>query len=223
MSVFDRIEPHEVTVFHLSHNDLDGYGAQHVTGHVFPRIHYFNVGDYRRVVDAFREMVSASFEMADNSRILYLITDIGFSLDDARAVDRVMRSRPSGCMSATLIARDHHGTSHEAAKHFAWCHVDTTQCSTLDTFRWLAQWMPSAVHPPLMVFADIVDAIGKLSLRARDSIDVSALAKMYFHGGGHPNAAGGHIKSPEPLRSAAQAASLLAGCMGGFVSELIKQ
>ncbi len=40
-----------------------------------------------------------------------------------------------------------------------------------------------------------VNARGNVSLRANNACDVSAIAKRYFNGGGHPNASGGKIEN----------------------------
>jgi oligoribonuclease NrnB/cAMP/cGMP phosphodiesterase (DHH superfamily) len=48
-------------------------------------------------------------------------------------------------------------------------------------------------HPEYAFFIDVSHR-GSVSIRGHDIIDVSAFAKKFFDGGGHPNASGGKIK-----------------------------
>ncbi len=48
----------------------------------------------------------------------------------------------------------------------------------------------------LSAFAKVQDKVVKLSFRSKGNIDVNQLARTYFNGGGHVNAAGGMMEEP---------------------------
>ena len=70
-------------VHHLSHIDLDGYGAQFVGKEFFKNIVFYNANYGREVEVRLRDMLS-KIKSAENTSFLILITDLNLTLNEAK-------------------------------------------------------------------------------------------------------------------------------------------
>jgi len=115
-------------MFHLSHTDLDGYGAQIVTLKTFGEncMRFFN-SNYGKKIDENFELIYKDITKDD----MLLITDLNLTMEQATAVDT--KSKEIGF---TLLLIDHHGTGKPAAEKFEWYNLDTTKCATMLTLEY---------------------------------------------------------------------------------------
>ena len=66
-------------VLHLSHIDLDGYGAQYVAKHFFDDITFFNANYGKEIMVRLEEM----FKILTRDKTLFLITDLNLTLQES--------------------------------------------------------------------------------------------------------------------------------------------
>ena len=69
-----------MAIFHLSHTDLDGYGAQFVTNFYFDNIKFFNSNYGKEINEKFAQILNLIDTEFANETNLILITDLNLTL-----------------------------------------------------------------------------------------------------------------------------------------------
>lgn len=117
-------------VLHLSHIDLDGYGAQYIAKHFFSDISFFNANYGKEIMVRLDEMLSA----LSKGKTLFLITDLNLSLQEASYIqERICELKIQG-YDVELKLLDHHISGAESAEKFHWYFLDTTRSACKITF-----------------------------------------------------------------------------------------
>jgi oligoribonuclease NrnB/cAMP/cGMP phosphodiesterase (DHH superfamily) len=118
-------------LFHLSHNDLDGYGSQLVTAKAaemnvlnVDEIVYFNT-NYGKEIDQNFELILKDIKSFDS----LLITDINLSEDQASFINEKQKE-----IGFDLMLLDHHETGKNNTI-YPWYYLDTTKCGTKITYE----------------------------------------------------------------------------------------
>ncbi|WP_345969725.1 MULTISPECIES: phosphoesterase [Sulfurimonas] len=140
-----------MTIYHLSHIDLDGYSCQLVMQHTPHTMHFYNANYGEEVPERLRQIVEA---IAHESEAMILVTDLNLTPDESRWLDaEVKRFNESG-KNVTLQLLDHHGSGKESAARYAWYTLDTDRSATKITYEfakehgWLQEepaWMEAYV------------------------------------------------------------------------------
>lgn len=134
MQISDRI-------FHISHNDLDGYGSQFIVSRIFYNVAYFN-SDYKDIdytINQAIKQIKMEILAAKPPKLL-LITDVNLTLESAESLNKKIKGLP---VKVDLKLIDHHATGKDCVKKFDWYHVDTTCCAARLTYQWLKPWLNS--------------------------------------------------------------------------------
>lgn len=118
-------------ILHLSHTDLDGYGAQYVTSYFFDDIEYFN-GNYGKEVALMCERLVEIASSRENTAIL--ITDLGLTKEECFSLNSF--SRQSG---VPVLLIDHHISGEESASLYDWYHLDDSQCASKATLAYMEE------------------------------------------------------------------------------------
>lgn len=119
-------------ILHLSHIDLDGYGAQLVINNLTydeTCLHVTYNSNYgEEIMVRLQEMLDI-----DNGPVstLFLITDLNLNEEQAAFIDAEIRKRDN----CTLLLLDHHATGTKVAEKYDWYHLDTTKSGTMLTFE----------------------------------------------------------------------------------------
>lgn len=117
-------------VLHLSHIDLDGYGAQYVAKHFFSDISFFNANYGKEVMIRLDEMLS----ILTKEKTLFLITDLNLTLQEASYIqERICELKIQG-YDIELKLLDHHISGAESAEKFHWYFLDNTRSACKITF-----------------------------------------------------------------------------------------
>jgi len=66
-------------IYHLSHTDLDGYGAQYITNFYFKDVKFLNSNYGREIDDKFAQILAEIGASNDDKNII-LITDLNLTL-----------------------------------------------------------------------------------------------------------------------------------------------
>jgi hypothetical protein len=138
-------------LYHLSHTDLDGYGAQYMVGQTGQRCHFFNA-DYREIGNALDEIVGRIAKAGEPAGLL--ITDLNLSLDQAEQLDRRIRRMK---VPVELQLLDHHATGADCAEAFDWYYLDTERCASLLAFEAVADQLDEPVRERMRKRAAFID------------------------------------------------------------------
>lgn len=128
--------------YHLSHIDLDGFGAQYITANVVKGELKFlncNYGEIFETIATIKDIIT------DNDMLL--ITDINLTKGEAVMIDALQKE-----IGFDLQLLDHHGTGKDVAPLYDWYHLDTSICGTMITFQHFGS------PKELEFFAEIVNA-----------------------------------------------------------------
>lgn len=130
-------------VYHLSHIDLDGYGAQFVAREFFKNIRFYNA-NYGKEVSArlkqiLRNIAESSLDSANSAKSLILITDLNLTLSEAKFLQGEVDLLNAQGKKVQILLLDHHITGKDCAQNYSWYHLDESICATKITFQYLAQ------------------------------------------------------------------------------------
>ena len=146
-----------MTIYHLSHIDLDGYSCQLVMQHTPNTMHFYNANYGEEVPERLRQIIEA---LEKENEAMILVTDLNLSAEESRWLDgEVARFNDAG-KKITLQLLDHHGSGKESADRYKWYYLDTTRSATKITFDYAKEkgWLESApVWMP--AYVDVVNAV----------------------------------------------------------------
>lgn len=130
-------------VYHLSHIDLDGYGAQFVAREFFKNIRFYNA-NYGKEVSArlkqiLRFIAESRLDSADSAKSLILITDLNLTLSEAKFLQSEADLLNAQGKKVQILLLDHHITGKDCAQNYSWYHLDESICATKITFQYLSQ------------------------------------------------------------------------------------
>ncbi|QCD52863.1 DHH family phosphoesterase [Campylobacter sp. RM16192] len=135
-------------IYHLSHTDLDGYGAQTITNHYFKDIKFYNSNYGKEIDEKFNEILS---NLGDEKSLI-LITDLNLTLAQCEEFEKSLESK-----NAKLILLDHHQSGAECASKFDWYFLDSSRCATKITHDFFSAIY--GVDERLKKFSDVVNAV----------------------------------------------------------------
>ena len=138
---------------HLSHTDLDGYGAQMVTRHYFDSIAFYNSNYGKEINECFNQILN-TIQTSTCEKHLILITDLNLTPDQAKEFEskvNICEKKPH------LLLLDHHKTGQECANTHAWYFLDSSRCATKITYDFFAKLY--GPHTELSAFVDVVNAV----------------------------------------------------------------
>jgi oligoribonuclease NrnB/cAMP/cGMP phosphodiesterase (DHH superfamily) len=147
-------------IFHLSHTDLDGYGAQLISGYAFGRrVKFFNANYGEEISFRLQQIIR---ELLHTNSALVLITDLGLSFSEAAFLDSAIKKLQSRGNNIEVLLFDHHISAFEVSLKYEWFSVDESRCATqivYDTFLELG-WLKNEPEW-LLEFVETVDAVDR--------------------------------------------------------------
>ncbi|MDR0747017.1 MAG: hypothetical protein LBE89_03895 [Helicobacteraceae bacterium] len=127
----------EMRIFHLSHNDLDGYSCQLVTKRFFDKVHCFNSGYGQEIaakLSQIEEQIEGYSRFSSNEEKLLLISDLNLTKDDCKICDKIAERQ-----HISLQLLDHHKTGEKLQEKFGWYYMDITRCGTKIVYDWCVE------------------------------------------------------------------------------------
>jgi len=118
-----------MTFFHISHNDLDGYGCQMVSKKVFPDGYFYNA-NYGLEVKTSIEIVLEKINDFKDDEIFFLISDLNLTSDESKSLNRDINRLNNEGFNIKLQLLDHHATGKPSADKYDWYYLDTSRCAT---------------------------------------------------------------------------------------------
>ena len=119
-------------VHHLSHIDLDGYGAQLVAKETFNDIRFYNA-NYGKEVEVRLQNILDNIKKDSNSDFLILITDLNLNLNEAKFIQDEINMLNMSNKNIKLKLLDHHisGTFNVLQKEYG---IDSEKSAWLEPF-----------------------------------------------------------------------------------------
>lgn len=158
----------DLKVYHLSHNDCDGYGAQLLTSQVkfYSDIEFFNSGYGDELEFKLREIkIKINKEYKEYKRQLLLITDLNLTLRQASVIDNVLDND-----DVEIVLLDHHLVIDGINKIYDWYKVDRSSSGTQLTYDFLKKLkLDKESSRKLEEFKTIVKAIDAADLYKTNS------------------------------------------------------
>lgn len=116
-------------IYHISHNDLDGYSCQVLINKTFFDIKFFNV-NYGAELWGAINLVSSCLEKGD----LLLITDLNLSTEQCEFLDNASKEK-----LFEIQVWDHHASGSKESERYDWYYLDTTKSATAITLEKLEE------------------------------------------------------------------------------------
>jgi len=118
-------------VFHLSHTDLDGYGAQLVTKNIFENIEFLNSNYGAEILIRIDHILNS---LKKDEKNFILITDLNLNINEARYLDERVKELKNSGYDIKLQLLDHHASGVDSAKIFEWYYLDVTRSAAKITY-----------------------------------------------------------------------------------------
>ena len=171
-----------MTIHHLSHTDLDGYGAQVITNHYFKNVKFYNSNYGKEIDEKFDQILAqisdksvakaqsnlsgeqneSSQDASENrgegeaakndEKALILITDLNLTVEQCEAYEKALVNK-----NAKILLLDHHQSGAECASKFGWYFLDSSRCATKITHDFFSKIY--GIDASLNHFSDVVNAV----------------------------------------------------------------
>ena len=126
-----------MTLYHLSHIDLDGYGCQFVTDLFYDKKEFYN-SNYGNEINARLANMVIDMEENGDKEVHWLVTDLNLTTAQCQFMETKREELLAKGFNVTLELLDHHSTGKEQAALFPWYYLDNDRCATKiawDTMR----------------------------------------------------------------------------------------
>ena len=121
-------------VHHLSHIDLDGYGAQLVAKEIFDDIRFYNANYGKEIGVRLRSIID-NIKRESKSDFLILITDLNLNMNEAKFLLKEVNLLNLANKNVKLKLLDHHISGKDCADSFEWYHLDSSICASKIAFN----------------------------------------------------------------------------------------
>ncbi len=125
-------------LFHISHTDLDGYACQLLTKELFKEGTFYNA-NYGLEVKLTLQKAVEEIKKLQNEEILFLISDINLMPNEAKDLDKEIRTLNSEGHKIKLQLLDHHITGQKCADKYEWYFLDTKRSATKIVYDYLLE------------------------------------------------------------------------------------
>lgn len=134
--------------YHLSHTDLDGYGAQFISSFYLKNVTCFNSNYGKEIDEKFNHILS----LIDDEKSIILITDLNLTLSQCRHYEELIKNK-----NIKLILLDHHQSGIECVKKFDWYFLDSSRSATKITYDFFSKIFDS--NKELSNLVDVINSV----------------------------------------------------------------
>jgi len=157
-----------MTLFHLSHTDLDGYGCQLISKIIFPNGNFYNANYGLEVKIYTEDILKEIQELPQNNNILFLITDLNLTTDESKKLNHNIKKLNQNGYNIKLQLLDHHGTGQKSADKYEWYYLNTSKSATKITYEYFSNnYLDFLVKTPKN-FDLLIDAINSVDIWLED-------------------------------------------------------
>lgn len=127
----------ERTLYHISHNDLDGFGCTYIVNNIslFKEKNYFNINytDLKETINKIFQIFISNKE----KKFYLLITDIGLPDDIVNKINNFIKGNKN--IDVIIQVLDHHKS--EVAEKNDWYYLDINNCATRLTYLYFKDFL----------------------------------------------------------------------------------
>ncbi|MCX2682951.1 3'-to-5' oligoribonuclease B [Campylobacter sp. MIT 21-1685] len=141
-----------MTIYHLSHTDLDGYACQYLIHFYFKDVKFYNSNYGKEINDNFH-IITSDIEKENNcGKAILLITDLNLSLNQCEEFEAICKQK-----QIALFLLDHHQSGYECSQKYDWYLLDNSRCAAKIVYHFFSQICFK--DQKLNHFVDVVNAV----------------------------------------------------------------
>lgn len=158
-----------MTLFHLSHTDLDGYSCQLITKEFFKEGFFYNA-NYGIEVKLNIKKILEEIQNHKNEEILFLITDLNLTYQESKDLNKKIEALKEEGVNITLQVLDHHATGQKSADAYDWYYLDISRCAAKITHDFFIEKYNAFDQETLSWLSPLVDAINAIDIWLDDEV-----------------------------------------------------
>lgn len=172
--------------FHLSHTDLDGFGAQNISRKYFKNPCFYNANYGAEVKRFLKEILEQISNENKKTEIFFLITDLNLTVEESKNLDKDINRLKENGYNIKLQLLDHHGSGKKSADRYDWYFLDTSRSATKITYDYFCKNYENFKDLCGENFEILVDAINAVDIWLEDDklfefgkVAMSMISKSY--------------------------------------------
>lgn len=154
--------------FHLSHTDLDGFGAQNISRRYFKDAIFYNANYGAEVKRLLKEIVDQISKEDKKTEIFFLITDLNLTVEESKNLDNNINKLKENGYNIKLQLLDHHGSGKKSADRYDWYFLDTSRSASKITYDYFCENYENFKNLCDDNFGILVDAINAVDIWLED-------------------------------------------------------
>jgi len=152
-----------MTLFHISHTDLDGYGCHLITKEYFKEGYFYNANYGLEVKLCIAKVLEEILNHKDEE-ILFIISDLNLTLHESKDLDEKINKLIKDGFNIKLQLLDHHATGQKSADKYHWYYLDTTRCATKIVYDYMSEELDGFELDTNKWLSPLVDAINAIDI-----------------------------------------------------------
>jgi len=152
-----------MTLFHISHTDLDGYGCHLITKEFFKEGFFYNANYGLEVKLSIKKVLEQIAEHKDEE-ILFLISDLNLTFNESKDLDKEIIKLNENGFNIKLQLLDHHASGQKSADAYAWYFLDINRCATKIVYDYICEEHGGFNENISSWMSPLVDAINAIDI-----------------------------------------------------------
>lgn len=152
-----------MTLFHISHTDLDGYGCHLITKEYFKKGFFYNANYGLEVKLCIAKVLEEILNHKDEE-ILFIISDLNLTLHESKDLDEKINKLIKDGFNIKLQLLDHHATGQKSADKYHWYYLDTSRCATKIVYDYMGEEFDGFELDTNKWLSPLVDAINAIDI-----------------------------------------------------------
>lgn len=157
-----------MTLFHISHTDLDGYTCQLLTKEYFKDAYFLNANYGTEVKLSIVHFLDIIKLKEIKSEIFFLITDVNLTLTESKYIDNEVKKLNEDGYKIKLQLLDHHATGEKCAIKYDWYYLDTSKSATKIVYEYLKKEFNLFSKDNYSWLEPLVDAVNAIDIWLED-------------------------------------------------------
>lgn len=152
-----------MTLFHISHTDLDGFACQLVTKEYFKNGFFYNANYGLEVKLTLKKVLEDILPFKDEE-IFFLISDLNLTNQESKDLNRDVNKLNENGFNIKLQVLDHHASGQKSADTHDWYFLDITRCATKIVYDYLVENFNAFDEETRKWLSPLVDAINAIDI-----------------------------------------------------------
>ena len=164
-------------LFHISHTDLDGFTCHLMTQLLFKDPFFINA-NYGLEVKLGIEKVFSEIDKEKDEEILFLITDVNLTLNEAKHLDIKVKEYNENGFNIKLQLLDHHASGEKSAALYDWYFLDLKRSATKIVYDYMCENYGGFEKEVDSWLSPLVDAVNAVDIWLDHEIDNFEFGKV---------------------------------------------